>query len=64
MEVQHPAAKMMVEVAKTQDDEVVDGTTTSVVYRESCSKRPKSSSTREFTQQFIVDGYRQASSEH
>src|SRR5881296_3129533 len=31
MEVQHPAAKMMVEVAKTQDDEVGDGTTTSVV---------------------------------
>ncbi|HMK83816.1 MAG TPA: TCP-1/cpn60 chaperonin family protein, partial [Candidatus Bathyarchaeia archaeon] len=31
MEVQHPAAKMMVEVAKTQDDEVGDGTTTAVV---------------------------------
>ena len=31
MEVEHPAAKMMVEVAKTQDDEVGDGTTTAVV---------------------------------
>jgi len=31
MEVQHPAAKMLVEVAKTQDDEVGDGTTTVVV---------------------------------
>ncbi|RLG93255.1 thermosome subunit, partial [Candidatus Bathyarchaeota archaeon] len=30
--VEHPAAKMMVEVAKTQDDEVGDGTTTSVVF--------------------------------
>ncbi|MCJ7614062.1 thermosome subunit, partial [Candidatus Bathyarchaeota archaeon] len=31
MDIQHPAAKMMVEVAKTQDDEVGDGTTTSVI---------------------------------
>jgi thermosome len=31
MEVQHPAAKMLVEVAKTQDAEVGDGTTTSVI---------------------------------
>ncbi|MEM2282087.1 MAG: thermosome subunit beta [Candidatus Hadarchaeales archaeon] len=31
MDVEHPAAKMMVEVAKTQDDEAGDGTTTAVV---------------------------------
>lgn len=31
MEVEHPAAKMMVEVAKTQDEQVGDGTTTAVV---------------------------------
>ena len=31
MDVQHPAAKMLVEVAKTQDQEVGDGTTTSVI---------------------------------
>ncbi|MEW6528423.1 MAG: thermosome subunit beta [Candidatus Micrarchaeota archaeon] len=31
MNVEHPAAKLMVEVAKTQDKEVGDGTTTSVV---------------------------------
>src|SRR3990172_9514636 len=31
IEVEHPAAKMIVEVAKTQDDEVGDGTTTSVI---------------------------------
>ena len=31
IEVEHPAAKMMVEVAKTQDDMVGDGTTTAVV---------------------------------
>ena len=31
MDVQHPAAKMMVEVSKTTDDEVGDGTTSVVV---------------------------------
>ena len=31
IDVQHPAAKMVVEVAKTQDSECGDGTTTSVV---------------------------------
>jgi chaperonin GroEL (HSP60 family) len=31
MDIEHPAAKMIVEVAKTQDDEVGDGTTTSVI---------------------------------
>lgn len=31
IEVQHPTAKMMVEVAKTQDNEIGDGTTTSVI---------------------------------
>ena len=31
IDVQHPAAKMIIEVAKTQDDEVGDGTTTSVI---------------------------------
>jgi len=31
MEIEHPAAKMMVEVAKTQAEEVGDGTTTAVV---------------------------------
>ncbi len=31
MDIEHPAAKMMVEVAKTQDDEVGDGTTTAVI---------------------------------
>jgi thermosome len=31
MDIEHPAAKMMVEVAKTQDAEVGDGTTTAVI---------------------------------
>jgi len=31
MQIEHPAAKMIVEIAKTQEDEVGDGTTTAVV---------------------------------
>ncbi|MBW3013301.1 TCP-1/cpn60 chaperonin family protein [Candidatus Woesearchaeota archaeon] len=31
MSIEHPSAKMIVEIAKTQDDEVGDGTTTAVV---------------------------------
>jgi len=31
MQIEHPAAKMMVEIAKTQEDEVGDGTTTAVI---------------------------------
>src|SRR5210317_850038 len=31
MQIEHPAAKMMVEIAKTQESEVGDGTTTSVM---------------------------------
>ena len=32
MEIEHPVAKMMVEIAKTQDKEVGDGTTTAVMF--------------------------------
>src|SRR3989338_7842811 len=31
MEIEHPAAKMMVDIAKTQENEVGDGTTTAVM---------------------------------
>ena len=41
MDVQHPAAKTMVEVAKTQDDEVGDGTTTAVVLAGELLARPR-----------------------
>src|SRR3989338_5357605 len=32
MQIEHPAAKMIVEVAKTQDEQVGDGTTTAVIF--------------------------------
>ena len=31
MDIEHPAAKMMVEIARTQENEVGDGTTTAVM---------------------------------
>src|SRR3989339_1421323 len=39
MNVEHPAAKIMVEIAKTQDKEVGDGTTTSVIIAGNLFKR-------------------------
>ena len=61
MEVQHPAAKMMVEVAKTQDDEVGDGTTTSVVIAGELLKKAEELIDQGIHPTIIVDGYRQAS---
>jgi archaeal chaperonin len=61
MEVQHPAAKMMVEVAKTQDDEVGDGTTTSVVVAGELLKQAEELIDKDVHPTIIVDGYRQAS---
>ena len=61
MEVQHPAAKMMVEVAKTQDDEVGDGTTTSVILAGELLKKAEELIDKDVHPTVIVDGYRQAS---
>ncbi len=41
MDIEHPAAKMLVEVAKTQEDEVGDGTTTAVIIAGNSSKKLK-----------------------
>ena len=46
IDVQNPAAKMMVEVAKTQDDEVGDGTTTAVIIAGELLKRAESPTRR------------------
>jgi thermosome len=61
MEVQHPAAKMMVEVAKTQDDEVGDGTTTSVVVAGELLKKAEELIDKDVHPTIIADGYRLAS---
>ncbi|MEA2090642.1 MAG: thermosome subunit beta [Thermoproteota archaeon] len=60
MDIQHPAAKMMVEVAKTQDDEVGDGTTTSVIIAGELLKRAEELIDKNVHPTIIIDGYRKA----
>lgn len=60
MDVQHPAAKMMVEVAKTQDDEVGDGTTTAVVLTGELLSRAQALIDKDVHPTVIVDGYQAA----
>ncbi|MCD6509926.1 MAG: thermosome subunit, partial [Thermoprotei archaeon] len=60
MEVQHPAAKMMVEVAKAQDDEVGDGTTTVVVLAGELLKHAAELLEQEIHPAIIMEGYEKA----
>ncbi len=57
MDVQHPAAKMMVEIAKTQDDEVGDGTTTTVVLAGELLRKAQALIDKDVHPTVIVDGY-------
>ena len=61
MDIEHPAAKMMVEIAKTQDDEVGDGTTTAVVISGELLKRAEDLLEQDVHPTVIAQGYRQAS---
>jgi thermosome len=60
IDVQHPAAKMMVEVAKTQDDMVGDGTTTAVVLSGALLKMGEELLGQNIHPTLIVGGYRKA----
>jgi thermosome len=60
VEVEHPAAKMMVEVAKTQDDMVGDGTTTAVVLAGELLKRAEDLLEQSIHPLIVVSGYRKA----
>jgi chaperonin GroEL (HSP60 family) len=60
MDIEHPAAKMMVEVAKTQDDEVGDGTTTAVVIAGELLKKAEDLLEQDVHPTVIAHGYRQA----
>jgi len=60
MDVQHPAAKMMVEVAKTQDDEVGDGTTTAVVLAGELLTKAQNLIDKDVHPTVVVDGYQMA----
>jgi thermosome subunit len=60
MDIEHPAAKMMVEIAKTQDDEVGDGTTTAVVVGGELLKKAEDLLEQDVHPTVIAQGYRQA----
>ena len=60
IDVQHPAAKMMVEVAKTQDDMVGDGTTTAVILAGELLRKAEDLLAQNIHPTIIVQGYRKA----
>jgi thermosome len=60
MDIEHPAAKMMVEIAKTQDDEVGDGTTTAVVIAGELLKNAEGLLAQGVHPTIIAEGYRMA----
>ncbi len=61
MDIEHPAAKMIVEVAKTQDDEVGDGTTTAAVLAGEFLKNAEELLEQGVHPTVIANGYRLAS---
>jgi len=63
MDVEHPAAKMLVEVAKAQEDEVGDGTTTAVVLAGELLKKAEELLEQDIHPTVIVSGYRLAAEE-
>ncbi len=60
IDVEHPAAKMMVEIAKTQDDMVGDGTTTAVILAGELLQKGEELLNQNIHPTVIVRGYRKA----
>ncbi len=60
MEVNHPAAKLLVEVAKAQDAEVGDGTTTAVVLAGTLLEKAESLLDQNIHPSIIIEGYNEA----
>ncbi|HLC73920.1 MAG TPA: thermosome subunit beta [Candidatus Nanoarchaeia archaeon] len=63
MQIEHPAAKMIVEVAKTQENEVGDGTTTAVILAGELLKNAERLLDQDIHPTVIAKGYRQAAEE-
>jgi len=61
IDVQHPAAKMMIEVAKTQDKEVGDGTTTAVMLAGELLRKAGELLEDNIHPSIIISGYQKAS---
>ncbi len=60
MDIQHPAAKMLVEVAKTQDNEAGDGTTSAVIIAGELLGKAEELIDKNIHPTIIIDGYRKA----
>ena len=60
IDVQHPAAKMIVEIAKTVDNEVGDGTTSSVVFGGALLARAEDLLKKDVHSSTIIEGYQAA----
>ena len=60
IDVQHPAAKMIVEISKTTDNEVGDGTTSAVVLAGALLENAEELVRDNVHPTIIVDGYRKA----
>jgi thermosome len=63
MEIEHPVAKMMVEIAKTQNEEVGDGTTTAVVLAGELLKKAEELLEQEIHPTVITRGFKIAKDE-
>ncbi len=61
MQIEHPAAKMMVEIAKTQESEVGDGTTTAVMIAGKLLENAEKLLDKKIHPTVITKGYRLAS---
>ena len=61
IDVQHPAAKMMVEISKTVDNEVGDGTTSSVVFGGALLAKAEELLKKDVHSSVIIEGYQAAS---
>ena len=62
IDAQHPAAKMMIEVSKTVDTEVGDGTTSSVIFAGALLEKAEKLLEKDVHSTVIIDGYQAASS--
>lgn len=60
MNIEHPSAKMIVEIAKTQEDEVGDGTTTAVVLAGELLKKAENLLDQNIHPTVLAKGYRLA----
>jgi len=60
LDIDHPVAKMIVEVARAQDDEIGDGTTTAVIIAGELLKNAEELIDQNIHPTVIVSGYRQA----